>query len=295
MLISSTERQAITPKLLWNALKDYDMWPIYLLGLTWTIPATPATNYLTLTLRSLNFDTFTTNLLTIPAYVLFLIQLIFWTWVSEKFNNRYLIIFTCQAWLLPLLIAMEVLPGGNAYAWARYALNVMTVGYPYVHAIIGKSTPFDLFTKSNLTSSSSCPYIPQRRLSPHAHRRFRAIQHVRASFQRHRCQRTSLSSLPSAPFAIFKKTSLTHLKIYRKSDSPLYRTGNKVLLGIIAYNMLLIIFTKCYYMFRNSRREKIWNAMTEEEKMVYLSTTKEEGNKRYVFLALIVNIVGLPG
>jgi hypothetical protein len=29
-------RQAVTLKLLWEALTDYDLWPIYLLGLTWS-------------------------------------------------------------------------------------------------------------------------------------------------------------------------------------------------------------------------------------------------------------------
>ena len=131
-------RQAVTPRLLWGALKDYDMWPIYLLGLTWSIPATPATNYLTLTLRSLDFNTFTTNLLTIPAYVLFLLQLIFWTWISEKFNERFLIVVMCQFYMLPLVLALELLPGGAAHAWARYALNALLVGYPYIHAILGR-------------------------------------------------------------------------------------------------------------------------------------------------------------
>lgn len=112
------------------------MWPIYLLGLSWGIPSQPATSYLTLILKSLGFSVFTTNLLTIPAYTLFFLGLIFWTWISEKINNRFLIILLCQLWMLPLLIALEILPPGQAYAWARYALNVLLVGYPYVHAII---------------------------------------------------------------------------------------------------------------------------------------------------------------
>ena len=131
-------RQAVTPRLLWHALKDYDMWPIYLLGLSWTIANQCANQYLTLILRSLKFDTFETNLLTIPAYTLFIIQLIFWTWFSERINNRFAIIFMCQIWILPLVIALRVLPAGQAFAWGRYVLNMMLVGFPYVHAIIGK-------------------------------------------------------------------------------------------------------------------------------------------------------------
>ncbi|KAI9840109.1 MAG: hypothetical protein M1837_001913 [Sclerophora amabilis] len=130
-------RQAVTPKRLWRAFKDYDLWPIYLLGLTWLIPSSPMTSYLTLILRGLKFDTFETNLLTIPAYILFLANLIFWTWLSEKVNNRFLMVVMGQIWTFPLLLALEVLPEDKSQ-WARYALSIMVVGHPYVHAIIGK-------------------------------------------------------------------------------------------------------------------------------------------------------------
>jgi MFS family permease len=62
-------RQAITFKLLWKSLCDFDLWPIYALGLTFGIPAGPPDQYLTLTLRQLGFDTFNANLLSIPAQV----------------------------------------------------------------------------------------------------------------------------------------------------------------------------------------------------------------------------------
>lgn len=35
---SMHNRQAITPKLLWQSLCDYDLWPLYFLGLTFEIP-----------------------------------------------------------------------------------------------------------------------------------------------------------------------------------------------------------------------------------------------------------------
>jgi MFS family permease len=62
-------RQALTPKLFWESLCDYDLWPLYLLGLTFLLPAMPPNQYLTLTLRELGFDTLTVSLLTIPAQV----------------------------------------------------------------------------------------------------------------------------------------------------------------------------------------------------------------------------------
>ncbi|KAL8711942.1 MAG: hypothetical protein Q9220_003638 [cf. Caloplaca sp. 1 TL-2023] len=231
-------RQAVTPRLLWHALKDYDMWPIYLLGLSWTIPNQTANAYLTLILRSLKFDTFETNLLTIPAYVIFITQMIFLAWISERINNRYLIILYCQIWLLPITIALEVLPGGQAYAWSRYVLNTMLVGFPYVHPIIVAMTSRNAGSVRTRTVGS-------------------ALYNM--------CVQAS---------------NVISSNIYRNPDKPLYRTGNKVLLGLIAWNITLIVASKIYYHTRNKRRDRIWQAMTEAEKAHYLQTTKDEGNKR---------------
>ncbi|KAJ5930612.1 hypothetical protein N7466_006105 [Penicillium verhagenii] len=128
-------RQPVTPKMLWKALGDYDMWPIYLLGLTWMIPSVPATSYISLELKSLGFSTFHTNLLTIPAYAIFIVNLLWITWVSERFNQRLLLGVFAEFWALVLLIALEVLPDG-ASAWARWILIALLISMPYVHAII---------------------------------------------------------------------------------------------------------------------------------------------------------------
>lgn len=129
-------RQGISLKLFWESFTDYDMWPVYILGLTWGIPQQPIAAYLTLTLKGLGWNTFEVNLLTIPAYVLFLLQLIFWTWISERINNRFLIVLFCQFYMLPILIALELIPASTS-AWSKYVLSILMVGYPYVHAIIG--------------------------------------------------------------------------------------------------------------------------------------------------------------
>ena len=68
--------------------------------------------------------------------------------------------------------------------------------------------------------------------------------------------------------------------IYQAKDAPQYRTGNAVLIGIIGWSILVIVFAKLYYMTRNARRERRWNAMSEEEKARYLATTTDKGNKR---------------
>lgn len=80
-----------------------------------------------------------------------------------------------------------------------------------------------------------------------------------------------------------RELALTRLKIYRTDDAPYYRTGNKVILGIIAWTAVLIVAIKFYYKWRNSRRDKIWSGMTSEQRDEYLRTTKEQGNKRLDF------------
>lgn len=133
-------RQGLRLPLLWQALTDWNLWPIYILGFTLLLPVNPISHYLTLNLRNLGFDTFQTNLLTIPGYVLFVIQLLFWTRVSERINNRFLIVFYYSVWVFPLILALRFLPD-EASAWSRYAITVLVVGYPYVHSILGMLRP----------------------------------------------------------------------------------------------------------------------------------------------------------
>ena len=128
-------REPVTPKMMWDALKDYDMWLIYLVGLVWMIPFTPATNYISIELKAMGFGTFETNLLTIPAYVIFIISLLSVTWVSERFNVRLLLGVFAQIWCMVVLIALETLPDDTS-AWVRWILNTLLIGSPYVHAIL---------------------------------------------------------------------------------------------------------------------------------------------------------------
>jgi hypothetical protein len=78
-------------------------------------------------------------------------------------------------------------------------------------------------------------------------------------------------------------SSIISSNTYQADDIPLYRRGNKVLLVILAYNIVLIVAIKTYYIWRNTNREKKWQAMTDAQKQEYLSATKDEGNKRLDF------------
>ncbi|EPE06865.1 allantoate permease [Ophiostoma piceae UAMH 11346] len=129
-------RQAITPKRLWEALKDYDLWPLYLIGLLAYIPQSPGNTYFTIILKSAGFSTFNTNLLTIPASVFHIINLILITRLSEYFNERSFVSMLQSVWTLPCVFALKWWSGLIINRWGTYALVTVLLSYPYCHAIL---------------------------------------------------------------------------------------------------------------------------------------------------------------
>lgn len=71
--------------------------------------------------------------------------------------------------------------------------------------------------------------------------------------------------------------------IYRDDDQPLYRRGNKILLGITCFNIVLFYLVKLFYIWRNKVRDRKWNALTKEEQDDYIVSTKDQGMKRLDF------------
>lgn len=125
-------RQGVDWKQFKKTLFDYDMYPLYLLGLTFMVSSYPLANYLTLELRSLGFSTPATNALTIPPPVVGLTFLVVFTWFTEVVDNRS---FTCmiyQVWCFPFHLALAVIPKDSS-VWTRYALSALQQAYPYVH------------------------------------------------------------------------------------------------------------------------------------------------------------------
>nr|OQO16933.1 hypothetical protein B0A51_13851 [Rachicladosporium sp. CCFEE 5018]OQO27164.1 hypothetical protein B0A51_05159 [Rachicladosporium sp. CCFEE 5018] len=237
---SMHNRQALTPKMLWRCFCDYHMWPIYLIGICWLLPSVPISAYLTLNLKAIGFKTFTTNLLVIPAYVLFIINLLFFTWLTERLNERFLLASISQWVPLPLLIALECLPATRSH-WVTYALSVLLFAQPYFHAVLV------------------------------------AITSRNAGSVRTRTVASALYNMT------VQAGNIIGSNIYREHDKPLYYTGNKVLIALCCFNICLFYGAKIFYVTINKRRAAKWDAMTKEEREHYLTTTKDEGNKRLDF------------
>ena len=71
--------------------------------------------------------------------------------------------------------------------------------------------------------------------------------------------------------------------VYRDDDRPDYRRGNRALVGIVCFNVALYVGTKGYYAWRNRSRARRWDALAEQEKLTYLDTTADEGNRKLDF------------
>ncbi|KAK0716264.1 major facilitator superfamily domain-containing protein [Lasiosphaeris hirsuta] len=233
-------RQAVGPKRLWKALKDWEMWPLYIIGLTAYIPPSPPGTYLSFILRQIGFSVFQANLLAIPSQFLFAVNLLIITWVSKKFGERSIVSSVSNIWIFPWLVALVALPG-TVSNWTRYALLTGLLSYPYCHAIL---------VAWNAKNSNAV--------------RTRAVS--------------------AALYNMFVQSgNIIGSNIYREDDKPLYKRGNKILLGITCFNVALFYLVKAFYIWRNRSREAKWNRLTEQEKIDYTLNSTDEGLKRLDF------------
>lgn len=234
-------RQAITPKLLWKAMCDYDLWPIYAIGLLAYIPQSPVDQYITLTLKSLGFSTFNTNLLAIPASVFHICTLLIITRVSEWLGERTLVAMCQNLWTLPCVIALRYWSGSMTNAWGTYALVTVLLSYPYCHAICVA------------WASRNSNNVGTRTVSAAMYNMMVQVGNVIAN------------------------------QMYRADDKPLYHRGNRNLLIINCLSIGVFLTTKCYYVWRNKRREEQWQAMTHEQRADYIKNTTDRGSHRLDF------------
>ncbi|KAF2013951.1 MFS general substrate transporter [Aaosphaeria arxii CBS 175.79] len=129
-------RQALTLFNLFQSLKDYNLWPLYAIGLIAYMPQGPPSRYITLIFRNLGFSTFSSNLLAIPYNVFHIITLIGLTKLSDRLKERTLVSMIQNLWTLPCVIALKFWSKSMTDPWGTYALITVLLSYPYCHAIL---------------------------------------------------------------------------------------------------------------------------------------------------------------
>ncbi|KAI2466196.1 major facilitator superfamily transporter [Annulohypoxylon bovei var. microspora] len=127
-------RQGLSVKQIWKCSKDYDMWPLYALGLLFGLPKYPVSQYLTISFRGLGFDVIHANLLSIPNVVGSSITMLLITAMSELVDNRSFVSMAEDAWLLPCFAALIALPNPIG-SWVYFAIATVLLSFPYTHPI----------------------------------------------------------------------------------------------------------------------------------------------------------------
>ncbi|GAA5888267.1 hypothetical protein JCM5296_000255 [Sporobolomyces johnsonii] len=238
---SMHNRQALTPALLWTSLKDYDMYPMYLIGILFGIPSYPVLNYFQLSMKRLGFSTVMSNLLSVPNTVISIILLIFITVLSEVVNSRTWVAILENVWFLPFFIALRTLPDPIS-PWTYFVIATLLLGFPYAHALQVSWTSRNAGSVRTRTVSASVYNI------------------------------------------MVQVSAIIGANLYEASDAPRYNRGNSIILGIIAFNLVVLYpGTYFYYKARNAYKAKQWDAMTTEQQAEYLETTKDEGCRRLDF------------
>ncbi|KAE9374341.1 MFS general substrate transporter [Stipitochalara longipes BDJ] len=238
---SMHNREPLTPRLLWQSMKDFDLWPIYILGLNFQTPMSTPANYLTLSLKELGFDTFKTNLLVIPTKIFHVINMLGLTYVAEVFGELTFTAMIGQIWAFPFLLFINLVDINDINKWLAWTVMTILLSYPNAHPIqVGWNSRNSNTVRSRTVSA--------------------ALYNM--------CVQTS---------------GIIAANIYQADDAPRYKRGNHVLISILVLNIFLYLGTKLYYVKRNAYREKVWGAMNEEERLNYLATTSDEGNKRLDF------------
>lgn len=129
-------RQGLTPRMLWEAIKDWHLWPMYLIGLVAYIPQGTVAAYMTLLLRGMGFTTFETNLLCIPYNFLKILVLLSITYLSEKFKSIFAISLLQPVWVATCIGVLRFWKGSLVNQWGTFVLLTVTLGDPYIHAMM---------------------------------------------------------------------------------------------------------------------------------------------------------------
>lgn len=122
-------RKAVSAKeLIWGIL-DYDLVFIYIARFLLDIGTSPVTNYLTLLLRGMGYNTTQTNALSIPYNFLMILTMLLTTYYSEIWNTRALMLASIPVWYTICLFVLRFWPDAQENKWGTWVLLTIMLGH----------------------------------------------------------------------------------------------------------------------------------------------------------------------
>lgn len=115
-------RAGVKPKMLWNALTDYDMWPLYIDRFVVNMIGTPIGQYFPILLRNMEYTPIQINLLMIPECVASIFTLLGTSYLAAKTKLTGPVWFIVPLWYFCVIIPIRWWPGFMENHWGTYAL-----------------------------------------------------------------------------------------------------------------------------------------------------------------------------
>lgn len=115
-------RAGVTPRMLWDALIDYDMWPLYIDRFVVNMIGTPIGQYFPILLRNMKYTPVQINLLMIPESVGGIITLLATSYLAAKTRLNGPVWFIVPLWYFCIIIPIRWWPGFMENHWATYGL-----------------------------------------------------------------------------------------------------------------------------------------------------------------------------
>lgn len=114
-------RQAVGPKLLWKALKDYDLWPIYAIRLICDSGTGTLNTYFSIIFQGV-FSVITIDLLRVPAPALTCFTQLLECYLIGHFQQYAWVALAIPLWYIPFLAAFRWWDGFISDKWTTFGL-----------------------------------------------------------------------------------------------------------------------------------------------------------------------------
>lgn len=194
--------------------------------------------------------------------------MLLWVWLAEKCKQPLGWAALAQVWSLPFLIWLRVGYDAESSKWTTWAILTLLLAKPMCMCLL---FPYRIVPRHAFPLSTA---VANREI----------VQPLQVNLVSRNSNGVRLRTVSAALYNMTVQVSqIIGANIYRDDDAPLYRRGNSVLLGIVAWNLLAYGIAKVYYLWKNKARDEKWRAMSGEEQLDYLEKNQDLGNKRLDF------------